>query len=408
MDSCPTKEKKALRESLERRRPMKFETKAIHVGEEPNFSEGGSGDVVIPIHLSSTFARRKIDQPTRGYEYSRTGNPTRDALEKRLASLEEAKFGLAFASGMAAETTLCLTLLKAEDHVIAFDDLYGGTRRLLSRVLGKNFGIEVSYADARDPDHIKRAIKKNTKMVWLESPTNPLMRLCDIRAISEIAKKANLLIVVDNTFLSPYFQRPISLGADVVVHSTTKYLNGHSDSVGGAIMLSDENIYSQLRFNQNAMGSILSPFDSFLVLRGIKTLPARMKEHERNALRIADYLERHPRVKKVNYPGLHSHPQYDLAKKQMSGFGGMLSFEIDGGLKKAELFLESFQIFALAESLGGVESLIEHPARMTHASIPKEVRAEIGITDSLIRISVGIEHSDDLIEDLDQALKKIR
>jgi cystathionine gamma-lyase len=386
---------------------MKFETRAIHEGEEPNFKEGGSGDVVIPIHLSSTFARRKIDRPTRGYEYSRTGNPTRDALEKKLASLEEAKFGLAFASGMAAETTLALTLLKTEDHIIAFDDLYGGTRRLFGAILSKNFRIEVSYVDAREPDHVEKAIKKNTRVIWLESPTNPLMRLCDIKAISQIAKKANLVVVVDNTFMSPYCQKPISLGADLVVHSTTKYLNGHSDSVGGAIMLSDESIYLHLKFNQNATGSILAPFDSYLVLRGIKTLAARMKEHEQNGLRIASYLEGHPRIKKLYYPGLASHPQYDLAKKQMSGFGGMLSFEIDGGLKETELFLESLRVFALAESLGGVESLIEHPAKMTHASIPPKVREEVGITDSLVRISVGIEHIDDLIEDLDQALKKI-
>jgi cystathionine gamma-lyase len=386
---------------------MKFETRAIHAGEEPNFKEGGSGDVVIPIHLSSTFARRKIDRPTQGYEYSRTGNPTRDALEKKLASLEEAKFGLAFASGMAAETTLALSLLKTEDHIIAFDDLYGGTRRLFGTILSKNFRIEVSYVDAREPDHVEKAIKKNTRVIWLESPTNPLMRLCDIQAISKIAKNANLLVVVDNTFMSPYYQKPISLGADIIVHSTTKYLNGHSDSVGGAIMLSDEDIYLHLKFNQNAMGSILAPFDSYLVLRGIKTLAARMKEHEHNGLRIAGYLEGHPRIKKVYYPGLVSHPQYDLAKKQMSGFGGMLSFEIDGGLKETELFLESLRLFALAESLGGVESLIEHPAKMTHASIPPKVREEIGITDSLIRISVGIENIDDLIEDLDQALKKI-
>jgi cystathionine gamma-lyase len=241
-------------------------------------------------------------------------------------------------------------------------------------------------------------------MIWLESPTNPLMKLCDIRAISEISKKANALMVVDNTFMTPFFQKPLLLGADVVVHSTTKYLNGHSDSVGGALMLSDESIYRQLKFNQNATGSILSPFDSFLVLRGTKTLALRMKEHEKNALRVADYLEGHRKVKKINYPGLKSHPQYGLAKKQMSGFGGMLSFEIKGGLKEAEQFLGNLRIFSLAESLGGVESLIEHPARMTHASLPAEIREQIGITDSLIRISVGIENIDDLIEDLDQAL----
>ena len=386
---------------------MKFETKVIHVGEEPNFKEGGSGDVVIPIHLSSTFARKKVDEPTQGYEYSRTGNPTRKALERRLASLEDARFGLAFASGMAAETTLALTMLQAGDHVIAFDDLYGGTRRLFDRILSKNFQVEVSYVDARDPKNINRAIRENTRMIWLETPTNPLMKLCDIRAISEISKKANILLVVDNTFMTPYFQNPLLLGADVVVHSTTKYLNGHSDSVGGALMLSDENTYLPLKFNQNATGAILSPFDSFLVLRGIKTLAVRMKEHEKNAQQVADYLQENPKVKKVNYPGLKSHPQYELAKKQMSGFGGMLSFEIVGGLKEAEQFLGNLKIFSLAESLGGVESLIEHPARMTHASVPPEIRKQIGITDSLIRISVGIENIDDLIKDLDQAFKKV-
>lgn len=386
---------------------MKFETKVIHVGEEPNFKEGGSGDVVIPIHLSSTFARKKVEEPTQGYEYSRTGNPTRKALERRLASLEDARFGLAFASGMAAETTLALTMLRARDHVIAFDDLYGGTRRLFDRILSKNFQVEVSYVDARDPKNINRAIRENTRMIWLETPTNPLMKLCDIRAIAKISKKANILLVVDNTFMTPYFQNPLLLGADMVVHSTTKYLNGHSDSVGGALMLSDENTYLPLKFNQNATGAILSPFDSFLVLRGIKTLAVRMKEHEKNAQQVADYLQEHPKVKKVNYPGLKSHPQYELAKKQMSGFGGMLSFEIVGGLKEAEQFLGNLKIFSLAESLGGVESLIEHPARMTHASVPPEIRKQIGITDSLIRISVGIENIDDLIKDLDQAFKKV-
>jgi len=384
---------------------MKFETKAIHVGEEPNLKEGGSGDVVVPIHLSSTFARKKVDEPTQGYEYSRTGNPTRKALENRLASLEEARFGLAFASGMAAETTLALTVLRAGDHVIAFDDLYGGTRRLFDRVLSKNFQVNVSYVDARDPENISKALRENTRMIWLETPTNPLMNLCNIRAVSEISKKTHAVLVLDNTFMTPYFQKPLLLGADVVVHSTTKYLNGHSDSIGGALMLSDENLYLQLKFNQNATGSVLSPFDSFLVLRGIKTLAVRMKEHEKNALRIADYLEWHPRVKQVNYPGLRSHPQYGLAQKQMFGFGGMLSFEIVGGLKDAEQFLGKLKIFSLAESLGGVESLIEHPARMTHASVPLEIREKIGIRDSLIRISVGIENIDDLIEDLDQAFE---
>lgn len=386
---------------------MKFETKAIHVGEEPNLKEGGSGDVVIPIHLASTFARKEVDKPTNGYEYSRSGNPTRNALEKRLAALEDANFGLAFASGLGAETVITLTLLKSGDHVVAFDDLYGGTRRLFNKVFNQNFKVDFSYVDARNVNNIKKAIKHNTKLIWLETPTNPLMKLCDIRAISEIAKKNDIIVIVDNTFMSPYFQKPLNLGADIVVHSTTKYLNGHSDSVGGAIMLSNEEIYNKLKFNQNATGAILSPFDSFLVLRGIKTLALRMEKHNENALKIAEYLDSHSKVSKVNYPGLKSHPQHRLAKKQMSGFGGMLSFEIKGSLKEAKKFLENLKIFLLAESLGGVESLIEHPALMTHASIIKEEREKIGITDSLIRVSVGIENVEDLIEDLDKAFKNI-
>ena len=385
---------------------MEFETKAIHVGEEPDW-ERGSGDVVVPIHLSSTFARRKVNEPTRGYEYSRTGNPTRDALEKRLAALEDAAFGLAFASGMAAESTLAITLLHSGDHVLAFDDLYGGTRRLFNRILDPHFKIEVTYVDARNPRRVKEAIRNNTRLVWLESPTNPLMKICDIAAIAKIAREVNIPVVVDNTFLSSYFQQPLRLGANVVVHSSTKYLNGHSDSVGGAVMLSDEDLYRRLKFNQNAMGAILSPFDSFLVLRGIKTLAIRMREHQRNALRLANYLEQHPMVRNVNYPGLKSHPQHALANRQATGHGGMLSFEIKGGLEEAKRFLESVKVFSLAESLGGVESLIEHPALMTHASVPKEIREQVGLSDSLIRVSLGIEHIDDLIADFDQAFQKL-
>jgi len=386
---------------------MKFETKAIHVGEEPNLKEGGSGDVVVPIHLSSTFARREVEKPTGGYEYSRSGNPTRHALEKRLAVLENARFGLAFSSGLAAETVLCMTLLKSGDHVIAFDDLYGGTKRLFNTIFNRNFGVEFSYVDARDKENIKRGIKENTRLIWLETPTNPLMRLCDLKGISGIAGEKGILTVVDNTFMSPYFQRPLDFGIDIVVHSTTKYLNGHSDSVGGAIMLSDEDIYNKLKFNQNAIGAILSPFDSYMVLRGIKTLAIRMDRHSQNAIDIARYLESHPKVRNVYYPGLKSHPQFEMARRQMSGFGGMISFEMDGGLEEARAFLEGLRIFSLAESLGGVESLIEHPALMTHASIPKEEREKVGITDSLIRVSVGIEDVDDLKEDLDNALRRV-
>lgn len=385
---------------------MKFETKAIHVGEEPNFREGGSGDVVVPIHLASTFARREVDKPTGGYEYSRSGNPTRHALERRLASLENAKFGLAFSSGLAAETVVCMTMLKAGDHVIAFDDLYGGTKRLFNRILA-NFNIEFSYVDARYLKNVRGAIKENTRLIWMETPTNPLMRLCDLEGIAGIGKERGIITVVDNTFMSSFLQRPLDFGIDIVVHSTTKYLNGHSDSVGGAVMLNNEELYNMLKFNQNAIGAILSPFDSYLVLRGIKTLAIRMERHCENAIDIAGYLESHPKVRRVYYPGLESHPQFELARRQMSGFGGMISFEMDGGLEEARTFLEGLRIFSLAESLGGVESLVEHPALMTHASIPREEREKVGISDSLIRASVGIEDVEDLKEDLDKALQRV-
>ena len=382
---------------------MKFETKAIHIGEEPNLSQGGTGDVVIPIHLSTTFARKDVEQPTGGYEYSRTGNPTRRALEKRLAALENAQFGLAFASGMAAEATLILSILKSGDHIVAFDDLYGGTKRLFNKVFRK-FGIEVTYVDARDPENAARAVNRHTKLFWMETPTNPLMKLCDIKEISEIGKEKNIITVIDNTFMSPYFQKPLDLGADIVIHSTTKYLGGHSDVVGGAIMLSNQKLFESLLFNQNSIGAVPSPFDCYLVLRGIKTLAVRMQRHAYNAQKIAEYLEHHPKVKKVYYPGLPSHPQHDLAKKQMSGFGGMLSFEIDGTLTDAKIFLKRLKIFAVAESLGGVESLIELPALMSHASIPAKEREKLGISDTLIRVSVGLEDVEDLIDDLENAL----
>jgi cystathionine gamma-lyase len=385
---------------------LKFATKAIHSGEEPNLKEGGSGDVVVPIHLSSTFARRDVDRPTGGYEYSRSGNPTRDALEKRLAVLENARYGLAFGSGLGAETTILLSLLKTGDHVLGFDDLYGGTRRLFSRTMA-NFGLEFTYVDARYPEKVADAIRPETKMIWLESPTNPLLKLCDIRALAKIAKEHDIITVVDNTFASPYFQNPLDLGADIVLHSTTKYLGGHSDVVGGAVMLSDDDLYGKLKFNQNAIGTVPSPFDSYLVLRGIKTLAVRMERHDENGRIIAEYLAGHPKVAHVNYPGLKSHPQHALAEKQMSGCGGMISFELKGDLATAKKFLERCRIFALAESLGGVESLIEHPARMTHASVPTKEREKIGITDSLIRLSVGIEDAEDLIADLEQALESV-
>ena len=384
---------------------MRFPTRAIHVGEEPESMQ--HGDVVSPIHLSTTFAKRSIREVEEGYVYSRSGNPTRESLERKLAALENAKYGLAFSSGLAAESTILLALLRKGDHVIAFDDLYGGTKRLFNQVM-ERFGIEFTYVDAREPENVRRAIRENTKMVWLETPTNPLLKLADIRAISEIAHERGLIVVVDNTFASPYFQNPLDLGADIVLHSVTKYLGGHSDVVGGAVMVNDDELYEKLKFHQNAVGAILSPFDSWLVMRGIKTLAVRMERHEKNAMKIARYLEEHPLVERVYYPGLPSHPQHELAKRQMRGFGGMLSFELKGGLEDAVRFVESLKIFALAESLGGVESLIELPALMTHASVPKEEREKVGIRDSLIRVSVGIEDVEDLIEDLERGFEAVR
>ena len=384
---------------------MRFSTKAIHTGEEPEDMQ--HGDVVSPIHLSTTFAKRSIKEVEEGYVYSRSGNPTRDSLEKKLAALENAKYGLAFSSGLAAESTILLALLKKGDHVVAFDDLYGGTKRLFNQVM-ERFGIEFTYVDAREPGNVREAIRENTRMVWLETPTNPLLKLADIKAIAEIAHERDIIVVVDNTFASPYFQNPLDLGADVVLHSVTKYLGGHSDVVGGAVMVNDDEIYERLKFHQNAVGAILSPFDSWLVMRGIKTLAVRMERHEKNVMRIARYLEEHPLVERVYYPGLPSHPQHELAKRQMRGFGGMLSFELKGSLEEAVRFVESLEIFALAESLGGVESLIELPAIMTHASVPKEEREKVGIKDSLIRVSVGIEDVEDLIEDLERGFEAVR
>ncbi|QTA37680.1 cystathionine gamma-synthase [Thermosipho ferrireducens] len=384
---------------------MKFSTKAIHVGEKPE--EFQHGDAVSPIHLATTFAKSSITEVEEGYVYSRSGNPTRDNLEKKFAALENAKYGLAFSSGLSAEATILLSLLKAGDHVIAFDDLYGGTKRLFNQVM-KRFGIEFSYVDVRNLENVEREIKKNTKMIWLETPTNPLLKLADIQQISSIAKNEGIIVVVDNTFASPYFQNPLELGADVVVHSITKYISGHSDVVGGAIMVNDEEIYERLKFNQNAVGAILHPFSSWLVMRGIKTLSVRMEKHASNAMKIARYLEDNPMVEKVYYPGLPSHPQHELAKRQMKGYSGILSFELKGDLKVAVKFVESLQIFFLAESLGGVESLIELPALMTHASVPEEERVKVGIKDSLIRVSVGIEDVEDLIEDLERGFKAVK
>ena len=381
-----------------------FSTRAIHNGEEPDFRDGASGDVAVPIHLSTTFARLRADSPTAGYEYTRSLNPTRKALEEKLAALDGAKYGLAFSSGLAAASTVIISLLKAGDNVIGFDDLYGGTRRLLSNVF-VNFDISATYVDATKPENIENAITPKSKLIWIESPTNPLMKLADIKAIAQIAHKHGLILVVDNTFLSPYFQRPLDLGADIVVYSTTKYIGGHSDVLGGSVVLNNDDFYKKLAYNQNAVGAVLSPFDSYLTLRGAKTLAVRMQQHQKNALALAEFLESSPKVKRVNFPLLKSHPQHALAEAQSSGSSGIFSFELVGTLDDAQNFLSKLKLFATAESLGGVESLIEIPAIMTHASVPKEVREQNGISDTLIRVSVGIEDTEDLIEDFRQALE---
>ncbi len=381
---------------------MKFSTKAIHAGQEPDST---SGAVTVPIYQTSTYAQDELGKPHQGYEYARTQNPTRSALEECLASLENGKYGLAFSSGLGATNTV-MNLLSQGDHVVVGDDVYGGTYRIFDKVFAR-YGVTFTFVDARDPGNVEAAIRKETKLVWMETPTNPMLRLADIKAIAELARKKKVLSVVDNTFASSYLQRPLDLGADIVVHSTTKYLGGHSDVVGGAIVTSINDVYETLKFHQNACGAVPGPFDAWLVMRGLKTLSLRMKEHCRNAEQIARHLEKHPAIEKVIYPGLSTHPQHDLAKKQMDGFGGMVSVVLKGGLEDARKVLNNTKLFCLAESLGGVESLIGHPATMTHASIPREIREERGIVDGLIRLSVGIEDVDDLIADLDNALAKI-
>jgi len=377
---------------------VKFSTRAIHVGQEP---DPATGAIITPIYQTSTYAQEALGRH-KGYEYARTQNPTRTALEQCLSSLENGKFGLAFASGMAACSTV-MNLLSAGDHVIVGDDVYGGVYRLFERVLSR-YKLSFTYVDARDTAQVEGAVRSDTKMLWLETPTNPLLRLADLQALAQLAKKHKLTSVVDNTFASPYFQNPLDLGVDIVVHSTTKYLGGHSDVVGGAVITSREDLAETLRFHQNAVGAVPGPFDCWLVLRGLKTLSLRMKEHEKNALAVARFLDQHPAIEKVIYPGLASHPQHDLAKRQMKGFGGMVSCVVKGGLEAAKKLLHGSRLFSLAESLGGVESLIGHPATMTHASIPREIREPRGIVDGLVRLSVGIEDADDLIADLKAAL----
>jgi len=381
---------------------MRFSTRAIHAGDE---LENRTGTVVVPIYQVSTFKQSQPDTGA-GYVYSRTANPTRTALESCLASLEEADHALAFASGMAAITTLLLSLLNQGDHILAVEDLYGGTRRVFTRVM-QNFGVESTYFDGTNLRDYEARFKPRTKIVWVETPTNPLLQIVDIAGVAKVAHSHNALVVVDNTFMSPYLQHPLRLGADIVVHSTTKYLGGHSDLVGGAVMLSDSKLYEKVQFAQNAAGAVPGPMDCWLVLRGIKTLAVRLERHCSNAKKVAEFLAGHVKVSRVIYPGLTSHPQHDLARKQMDDFGGMVSFHLKGGLHSWQELLKHLKVFTPAESLGGVESLIEHPSSMTHASVPKEERDRIGVTDSLIRVSVGIEDAEDLIADLSTALEHV-
>jgi len=377
-----------------------FATRAIHIGNEPDPSTGA---VAPPIFATSTYAQEELGK-TKGYDYSRAGNPTRTRLEENLASLEGGTAARVFSSGMAAVSALG-SLMKAGEHIVASDNLYGGVPRLFNQVLA-NFGLEFTYVNTADPRNVGNAIRKNTRFTYLETPTNPLMGLTDITAVSEIAHRRNCQVVVDNTFMSPYFQKPLALGADIVLHSTTKFLNGHSDGIGGVLVCSTTEQAEKLAFVQKAVGAILSPFECWLVLRGVKTLAARMKQHDENGRVIADFLSRHRKVKRVFYPGLKSHPQYELACRQMSGFGALITFET-GSLANAKKLLKRVKVCTMGESLGGVETLISHPASMTHVAIGAEGRKKIGLSDGMVRISVGIEDVEDLIADLDQALAAI-
>ncbi len=380
---------------------MKFSTKAIHVGQDP---DPATGATIPPIHLTSTFTQEEIGRH-KGYEYSRTGNPTRRALEECLASLAEGKHGLAFASGLAA-TTAVLSVLRPGDHIIAGEDLYGGTVRLFEAVCAP-FGVRFTYVDAREPAAFERAVRPETRLVWVETPSNPLLHLTDIGAVAAICRRHGAALAVDNTFATPYCQRPLTLGASVEVHSTTKYIGGHSDVVGGAVLTNDEALYHAIRFYQNAAGAVPSPFDAWLALRGLKTLSIRMRQHEANAEKVAGFLANHPLVASVNYPGLPTHPQHELALRQMSGFGGMVTFAIKGARSEANTFLKNLKVFSFAESLGGVESLACYPATMTHSCIRRSDRERRGISDAMIRLSVGIEDAEDLVHDIGQALEAV-
>jgi cystathionine gamma-lyase len=378
-----------------------FGTRAIHAGQAPDPTTGA---IMTPIYATSTYVQASPGVH-KGYEYSRTQNPTRMAYERCVADLESGAHGFAFASGLAATATL-LEMLDAGAHVVASDDLYGGTYRLFTRVRERSANLHTSYVDMRSREALEAAIRPETRLIWVETPSNPMLKLIDLGMVAEVARRRGILAGADNTFASPFVQRPLEHGFDLVMHSATKYLNGHSDMVGGVVVVGEnKELAERLQFLQNAVGGVAGPFDSFLALRGLKTLAIRMQRHCENALAVAEHLERHPKVARVHYPGLESHPQHELAKRQMHCFGGMVTIELKGGLAEARRFLERCEIFALAESLGGVESLIEHPAIMTHASVPAEARAALGIGDTLCRLSVGVEDVDDLIADLDRALK---
>ncbi|MBA4251683.1 MAG: cystathionine gamma-synthase [Chlorobiaceae bacterium] len=376
---------------------MGFSTDAIHAGQSPDLTTGA---VMTPIYMTSTYAQEELGKH-KGYEYGRTHNLTRAALEKNVATLEKCDYGIAFSSGLSAIHSLMM-LLKSGDHVIVTDNVYGGTYRLFELIM-KDFGLEFSWVDTSELQNIEKALQPNTKMVFVETPTNPMLTISDIKLIANFCKEKKLISVVDNTFMSPYFQRPIELGSDISVHSSTKYLNGHSDVIGGIVLTDKEKIYERLKYIQNAVGAVPSPFDSWLTLRATKTLAVRMERHSKNAEQIAKYLSTHKKIKKVFYPGLEDHPQHEIAKRQMSGFGGMISIDL-GDIEKAKSFVTKVKIFTLAESLGGVESLICHPVSMTHGSVPKEKREKFGLTDSLVRLSVGIEDVDDLLSDIENAM----
>ncbi len=380
---------------------LDFSTRCIHAGQSPDPTTGA---VAMPIYATSTFVQESPGVH-KGYEYARTHNPTRMAFERNVADLESGTLAFAFASGLAATATL-LDALETGAHIVAADDLYGGTRRLFERVRRRSAGLDFTYVDLSEAERLESALRANTRLIWIETPTNPLLKLVDLERVAAVARRRGIVAAADNTFASPCVQRPLEYGFDLVMHSTTKYLNGHSDMVGGVLVVGDNaELADRLSFLQNAVGAVQGPFDSFLALRGLKTLALRMERHSSSAMTIAEWLSAHPKTRRVIYPGLPSHPQHALAKKQMRGFGGMISVELAGDAEAAKRFLERCRLFALAESLGGVESLIEHPAIMTHASVPAEVRASLGISDTLIRLSVGIEHPDDLIADLDQALR---